>query len=215
MSNLLDDEQEGIVSDPKFIARYTLGLFCLANWLYNTLIVGPEGIADFSTISDGVFNDKMFFVGAYKQISDLVADLSDPRIVTEMMESKTLLLDRHKLKEMFSLDETKMKSLAEQGVSVYSMLVAKKLAENTIFDEDIVPESYTTIDGTDKSASDLSVPISLVFSVDSDLLDRISRLLSLNDTTIVSETLAELAKDDKMGCFKNSFEFISRIDSTL
>jgi hypothetical protein len=107
-----------------------------------------------------------------------------------------------------------MKSLAEQGVSVYSMLVAKKLAENTIFDEEIVPESYTTIDGSDKNASDLSVPISLVFSVDSELLDRISRLLSLNDTTIVGETLAELAKDEKMSCFKNSFDFLSRIDST-
>lgn len=205
---------EQLVSDPKFTVRYTLGLFLLANWLYNTLIVSADGVADFSTISTDVFNDKMFYVGAYRQITGLVADINDPRIITEMMESKTFLLDRHKLKEMFSLDETKMKDLAEQGVAVYDMLVAKKLAENTIFDEEIVPESYSVIDGSDHKAVDMSVPLSLVFSVDSDLLDRVSRLLDMSDTTIVSETLTELSKDEKMSCFKTSFSFLSRIDAT-
>lgn len=205
---------EQLASDPKFTVRYTLGLFLLASWLYDTLIIGPEGVADFSTISTDVFNDKMFFVGAYKQITNLVADITDPRIITEMMESKTFLLDRHKLKEMFSLDETKMKGLAEQGVAVYDMLVAKKLAENTIFDEEIVPDSYSVIDGSDAKAVDVSVPLSLVFSVTGDLLDRMSRLLDMKDTTIVTDTITELLQDEKMSCFKNSFSFLSRIDAT-
>lgn len=202
-------------SDPKFTVRYTLGLFLLSNWLYNTLIVGPEGIADFSTISDEVFNDKMFFVGAYKQISDLVANINDERIVNEMMESKTLLLDRKKLKEMLKIDETKMKELAEAGVGVYDMLVAKKLAENVIFDEDIVPETYTVIDGSDKTATDLTIPISLVFSIDSDLIGKIEALLDMSNTTVVNDTITELQQDDKMKCFKTSFDFLKAIDAKV
>ena len=204
---------EDLVSDPKFTVRYTLGLFLLSDWLYNTLITGPEGLADFGTISDEVFNDKMFFVGAYKQISELVADINDPRVVTEMMESKTFLLNRHKLKEMASLDDTKMKGLAEQGVAVYNMLVAKKLAENTIFDEDVVPDSYSCIDGSDQKAIDMSIPLSLVFSVDGDLLGKMARLLDMSDTTIVFDTITEISKDSKMSCFKTSFDFLTRIDS--
>lgn len=201
-------------SDPKFTVRYTLGLFLLSNWLYNTLIIGPEGIADFSAISDEVFNDKMFFVGAYKQISNLVANINDDRIVTEMMESKTLLLDRQKLKDMLKIDETKMKDLAEQGVGVYDMLVAKKLAENVIFDEDVVPDVYTVIDGSDKTASELTIPIPLVFSIDSDLIGKTEALLDMSNMTIVPETIDEILKDDKMGCFKSSLEFLKIIDAT-
>lgn len=202
-------------SDPKFTVRYTLGLFLLSNWLYNTLIVGPEGIADFSTISNEVFNDSMFYVGAYKQVSALVADINDERIVNEMVESHTFLLNRQKLKDMLKLDDTKMKELAEQGVGVYDMLVAKKLAENTIFDEDVIPDTYTVIDGSDKSGTDITIPISLVFSIESDLIGKIERLLDMNDATVVSETIAELQLDSKMACFKNSFDFLSRIDSKV
>ena len=76
-------------NNPKFIVRYTLGLFLLSNWLYTTLITGPEGIADFGQISEEVFNDSMFYVGAYKQILNLVADINNEKIINEMIESRT------------------------------------------------------------------------------------------------------------------------------
>lgn len=202
-------------SDPKFTVRYTLGLFLLSNWLYNTLIIGPEGIADFSQISDDVFNDSMFYVGAYKQILGLVADINDERIINEMVDGRTLLLNRVKLKEMLKLDDTKMKELVEQGVGVYDMLVAKKLAENTIFDEDVVPDVYEVIDGSDKSASDITIPLSLVFSIDSDLLTKISSLFDMDDATVVPTIIAELQLDKKMSCFRNSFDFLARIDAKV
>ena len=203
-----------LTSNPKFTVRYTLGLFLLSNWLYNTLITGQDGLADFSSISSDVFNDKMFYVGAYSQMEGLVADIDDERIINEMMESKTFLLNKTKLKEMMKLDETKMAELAEQGVSVYSMLLTKKLAENIIFDEDVVPTAYTCIDGSDKTATETSVPLSLVFSVDSDLLEKISALLDLSNTTIVATTIQELKQDEKMACFTSSFNFLERLDAT-
>ena len=203
---------QSITSNPKFTVRYTLGLFLLSNWLYNTLITGEDGLADFSKISNEVFNDKMFYVGAYQQMCGLVADINDERVVNEMMLSKTFLLDRKKLKEMSKLDENKMKELAEQGISVYSILLTKKLAENVIFDEDVVPTSYTCIDGSDKNATDTSIPLSLVFSVDSDMLEKVGRILDMDDKTIVQDCITEFSQDDKMGCFKNTFNFLKLID---
>ena len=205
-------QPSSVTSNPKFTVRYTLGLFLLSNWLYNTLVVGEDGIADFSKISSSVFNDKMFYVGAYQQMCNLVADINDPRVVDEMMLSKTFLLNRKKLKEMSKLDDTKMAELAEQGISVYSMILTKKLSENVIFDEDVVPTAYTCIDGSDKVATDTSVPLSLVFSVDSDMLDKISRILDLSDTTIVQTMIDEFLTDEKMMCFKNTFNFLKKID---
>lgn len=203
---------EQLTSNPKFTVRYTLGLFVLSNWLYNTLVIGDNGIADFSQISSDVFNDKMFFVGAFNQMSNLVADLEDTRVVDEMMTSKTFLLDKTKLKDMLNLDEEKMKTLAEDGISVYDMMLTKKLAENCIFDEDVMPTEYTCIDGSDKTAQDTSIPLSLVFSVDSDLLEWIAKILNMDNTTIVKETIEELKKDDKLKCFKTTFNFLELID---
>ena len=80
---------EQLTSNPKFTVRYTLGLFVLSNWLYNTLVVGDSGIADFSQISSEVFNDNMFYVGAFNQMSNLVADLSDNRVVDEFQNIST------------------------------------------------------------------------------------------------------------------------------
>ena len=147
------------LSNPKFIVRYTLGLFLVSNWLYNTLVVGEDGIADFSQISSDVFNDQMFYSGAYKQVVDLVADINEQKLVDEMMDSKTILFNKPKLREMLKLNENKMKELAEQGESVYDMLLTKKLAENVIFDEDIIPTSYDCIDGDDKTAVQLTIPL--------------------------------------------------------
>lgn len=206
------EASEQLTSNPKFTVRYTLGLFLLSNWLYNTLVIGDEGIADFSKISDEVFNDKMFYIGAYNQVCNLVADLPDKRIVEEMISSKTLLLDKTKLKEMCNIDETKMAEFAKQGVSVYDMMLTKKLAENVIFDEDVMPTSYTCIDGSDDMATDLSIPISLVFSIDADLLDKISKVLDMDNTTIVKEIITEFEQDDKLKCFKNTFNFLELID---
>lgn len=202
-----------LINNPKFIARYTLGLFVLSTWVYDTLITGSNGIADFSTISDEVFNDKMFYTGAYQQLCSLVADINNPSIIQEMVESKTFLLDRKKLKEMLNINESKMKSLAEAGVSIYSMLVAKKLAEQTVFDEYVTPTEYTVIDGSDKSTTDITVPLSFVFSIESALLDTISDLLDLKNKTIVSKTIAELQKDPKLTCFKDTFTLLSKLDT--
>ena len=128
------------------------------------------------------------------------------------MNSKTFLLDKTKLKDMLNLDETKMKALAEEGVSIYDMMLTKKLAENCIFDEDVMPTEYTCIDGSDKTAQDTSIPLSLVFSVDSDLLEWIAKILDMDNTAIVKETIEELKKDDKLKCFKNTFNFLELID---
>lgn len=185
----------------------------LSNWLYNTLIIGENGLADFSQISSEVFNDKMFYVGAYKQITELVADLSDSKIVDEMLSSKTLLLDKKKLKEMLKLDDTKMLELAKSGMSVYDMLLTKKLAENVIFDDEVVPQVYTCIDGSDKSAIETSIPLSLVFSIDSDLLEKISKLFDMDNKTIVNEVITELKLDEKMACFKTTFSFLELIEA--
>jgi len=204
---------KNLTSNPKFIVRYTLGLFLLSDWLYNTLVTGDEGIADFSKISTEVFNDKMFYVGAYKQVSSLVADINDDKIIEEMMESKTLLLNKVKLKEMLKLDDTKMGELAEQGVAVYDMLLTKKLAENIIFDEDVIPTNYTCIDGSDKTATEVSVPLSLVFSVNIDTLDKISNLLDMTNTTAVADTIAELKLDEKMSCFKSTFQYLELLEA--
>ena len=200
-------------NNPKFIVRYTLGLFLLSNWLYTTLITGPEGIADFGQISEEVFNDSMFYVGAYKQILNLVADINNEKIINEMIESRTLLLDRVKLKETLKFDDIKMKELADQGVGVYDMLLTKKLAENIIFDEDVVPDVYEVIDGSNHTTSDITIPLSLVFSIDSDLLTKISNLFNMDDKTVVPNTITELQLDSKMKCFKISFGFLSRIDA--
>jgi hypothetical protein len=199
-------------TNPKFVARCTLSMFLVANWLYNTLIVGEEGIADFSSISNEVFNDNMFYVGAYKQVSRLLADLNDERILNEMMDSKTLLFNKKELKEIGSLDEEKMKLLLEDGVSIFDIMVTKKLAENTMFDENVMPTSYTVIDGSDKKATELTVPLSMVFAVDGDTLDGVSKLLDLDDTTIVSDTIKQLKLDDKLKCFKTTFDFIEKIE---
>ena len=204
---------EDITSNPKFIVRYTLGLFLLSNWLYNTLVTGEEGIADFSQMSSDVFNDKMFYVGAYNQVKELVADINDERIVEEMTGSKTFLLNKTKLKEVRNLNEDKMKELAETGVSVYSMILTKKLAENVIFDDDVIPTAYTSIDGANDKATDISIPLSLVFSVDSELLDKISNLLDMTNTTIVKEVIGEFKLDEKMACFTSTFNFLELIDA--
>ncbi len=185
----------------------------LSNWLYNTLVVGDNGLADFSQISSDVFNDKMFYVGAYKQVTELVADLSDDKIVEEMMSSKTFLLNKKKLKEMLKLDDAKMLEHAESGMSVYDMLLTKKLAENIIFDDDVMPQTYTCIDGSDKSATDTSIPLSLVFSIDADLLEKISKVLDMDNKTIVNEVITELRQDEKMVCFKTTFNFLERIEA--
>lgn len=203
---------EGLTSNPKFTARYTLCLFLLSKWAYENLVVGPDGIADFSSISNEVFNDHMFHVGAYKQICNLMADINDSRIVSEMMESGTLLLDKSKLRDMLNLDETKMKELADSGASVYDMLLTKKLAEQTIFDDAVMPASYSCIDGSDHTATDISIPLSLVFSVDLETINKISSLLDLDNLTSVSDTVSDLLLDDKLACFRNTFDFIKRVE---
>ena len=157
----------------------------------------------------------MFYVGAYKQIKDLVADLGDPKIVEEMTASKTFLFNKKTLKEMSKLDDAKMLEHAEQGMSVYDMLLTKKLAENCIFDDEVAPQVYDCIDGSDKTAIDTTIPLSLVFSIDSDLLEKISKVLDMDNKTIVSEIIAELKLDDKMACFKTTFDFLERIEAKV
>jgi hypothetical protein len=93
------------------------------------------------------------------------------------------------------------------------MLLAKKLAENVIFDDDVVPTSYTCIDGSDKTATETAIPLSLVFSVTADMLEEMSKLLDMSNTTIVKEVIDKLKLDEKMVCFKNTFNFLELIDS--
>lgn len=208
------NQPSDLMNNPKFTVRYNLGLFMLSNWVYNTLVTGSEeSLADFSGLSEDVFNDKMFFMGAYKQMEKLVADISDETIVSEMLDAKTFLLSKKPLLQVKNLSEEGMKAMSEAGESVYSMLFAKRLAENIMFEEDLMPTTYTCVDGSDKNTSNTTVPLQMVFSIDSNTLDGISRLFDFSDTTAVSDTIANFLTDPKLECFKSSFSFMQLIES--
>ena len=203
-----------LLQSSKFSSRYSLGLFLLSNWLYKEVVTGPNGIADFSNIPSDVFTDKLFYLGSYKQFHEhLSADIKDDKILNEMMESKSFLLNKSYLKSVSNLNEDKMKDMIEKGHSVYELLLGKKLSESVIFDDEIMPTSYSSLDGSGNSAQDDTIPMHLVFSVDSDTLDAMSKLLDLDNKTIVNEVITELKKDDKFKTFNTTFDLLKRLDT--
>lgn len=202
-----------LTASPKFTIRYTLGLFTIADWIYTTLVTGSDdSLADFSKLSSEVFNDQMFFAGAFEQIQNLMADINDEKIVEEMINAKTFLLDKKPLLQMKNMSEEGMAKMAEEGHSVYSLLFGKKLAENIVFEEDFMPTEYTCIDGSDKKAAETTVPLHMVFTIDSILLEQVSKLLDMDNTTIVSETIDKFLTDPKLSCFANTFRFMQMVE---
>jgi len=198
----------------KFTARYSLGMFLLSNWLYNTVVTGDNGIANFDSIPNDVFTDRLFYLGAYQQFQNcLSANIKDEKILAEMMESRSFLLNKSYLKSVSNLNEEKMAKMVEEGHSVYSLLLGKRLSENVIFDDDVMPDSYSCLDGSDNSAQDDTIPMHLVFSVDSETLDRMEKLLDLDNKTIVDEVLVELKKDEKFKTFSTTFELLKRLET--
>lgn len=197
----------------KFSARYSLGLFLLSNWLYNELVTGPNGIANFDSVPSDVFTDRLFYLGAFKQLKDrLSANIEDESICKEMMESKSFLLSKAYLKLVSNLNEEGMAKMIEEGYGVYELMLGKKLAENIIFDDDVMPTSYTTLDGSDTTANEATIPMHLVFSMDSDTLTKMENLLDLSNTTIVKSVITELQKDIKFRSFTTTFDLLYRLE---
>ena len=202
-----------LLASNKFSARYSLGMFLLSNWLYNTVVVGPNGIANFDNIPADVFTDKLFFLGAFKQFeNNLSANIGDEKILNEMMESKSFLLNKSYLKQVSHLNEEKMVKMVEEGHSIYELLLGKKLSESVIFDDEVMPTSYSCLDGTDNSAQDETIPMHLVFTVDSDTLERMEKLLDLDNKTIVDEVVMHLKTDEKFKNFSTTFDLLKRLE---
>jgi hypothetical protein len=179
------------------------------------LITGSdESLADFSKLSSEVFNDNMFFAGAFQQIKKLTANIDNERVINEMLSAKTFLLDKAPLLQMKNLSEEGMKKMSEEGHSVYSILFGKKLAENIVFEEDFMaaPAEYTCIDGSDKKTTDTTVPLHMIFTMDSEKLEQISKLLDFENTTIVSETIDKFLTDPKLTCFTPTFNFMKLVE---
>lgn len=202
-----------LLESSKFSSRYNLGLFLLSNWLYKEVVTGANGIANFDSIPSDVFTDKLFTIGAYQVFSkNLSADISDEKNLNEMMESKSFLLNKSYLKSVSNLNEEGMAKMVEEGHSVYELLLGKKLSESVIFDDEVIPDSYSCIDGSDKSAQDNTIPMCLVFSIDSNTLDMMSNLLDLSNTTIVDDVITELKKDEKFKTFDTTFDLLRRLE---
>jgi hypothetical protein len=198
----------------KLASRYSLGMFLLSNWLYNTVVVGDNGIANFDNVPSDVFTDKLFFLGAFKQFeNNLSANIGDKKILDEMMESKSFLLNKAYLKQVSHLDEEKMAKMVEEGHSVYELLLGKKLSESVIFDDEVMPSSYSSIDGSDNSAQDETIPMHLVFNVDSDTLSMMEKLLDFNNNTIVDEVITHLKTDEKFKNFSPTFDLLKRLET--
>lgn len=205
---------QALLASNKFSARYSLGMFLLSNWLYNTVVVGDNGIANFDNIPSDVFTDKLFFLGAFKQFeNNLSANVADDKILNEMMESKSFLLNKSYLKQVSHLNEEKMAKMVEEGHSVYELLLGKKLSESVIFDDEVMPTSYSCLDGSDNSAQDETIPMHLVFTVDTDTLERMEKLLDLDNKTIVDEVITHLKTDEKFKNFSTTFDLLKRLET--
>lgn len=179
-----------------------------SNWVYNSILTGDEGIANFDTLSSTIFNDKLFFEASYKQVMDLI-DMGEESL-NEVFDSKSLIFDKQKLRETKNLSDEGMKKSMEDGESIFSLFFRKKLAENILFDEDVLPTSYDSID-YDPSSKAQSIPATMVFSLDGDTLDKISNVLNLENTSAVQETIDFLLADEKLQCYSNTLNIISKL----
>ncbi len=198
----------------KRAARSLLARIYFADWLYKTILIGAtpdEGILQFSGVSDEIFNDKLFYNSALAEVFNICPSTFND----QMFDDKVIYLDKEALRSCKTLSDEGMKNSIKSGqLTLFSFMVKKTLAKNILFEEDVIPDTYTDIDGFNVNSNTSNmVPVSLIFSLDVDYLNNIFRLLTLDDTTITNEVILELEKDSKFDCFSNTLNLIKTLDS--
>lgn len=196
--------------EAKFGARYRLAIFVFSNWVYKNLIVHPEnGIATFDHLPEMPFQDKMFYAGAYEQISQFLVPPAE-QYLAEIKSTRTLLLQKDVLKNLKNLNENKIRQMMsdDPDISSYTLLVGQRLGQSVLFD-DVMPDVYTSIDTSDSAGGGGTLPLHLVFSLDSDTLQEISDLLDMTNTTAVDDSLTKLRQEPYLSGYEKTFNLIS------